>query len=102
MMQAILSHLKAQVYVATSFSSFHVHVHAICVANIHFISSLIVTQFVAKMTLLRSLIGFNTGTGKPAVLPKRVSQVRVRFWFLANRDTPRTRTAVSRVFTGLL
>jgi hypothetical protein len=36
------------------------------------------------------------------VLPKRVPRVRVRVrcWTLAHRDTPRTRTAVSRVFTG--
>ena len=47
-------------------------------------------------------IGFNTGTGKPAVFPKRVTRVRVRYWILAYRGTPCTHTAVSRVFTGIL
>ena len=47
-------------------------------------------------------IGFRTGTGKPAVLLKRVRRVRVRYRFLAHRDTPRTRAAVSRVPTGIL
>ena len=47
-------------------------------------------------------LGFNTGTGLPTVFPKRVSRVRVRFWFLADRDRPRTRSAVSRVCTGTL
>ena len=47
-------------------------------------------------------LGFRTGTGKPAVLPKRVPWVRVWFRFLAHRDTPRTRAAVSRVLVGLL
>jgi hypothetical protein len=47
-------------------------------------------------------LGFRTGTGKPAVLLKRVRRVRVRYRFLAHRDTPRTRAAVSRVPTGLL
>ena len=36
-------------------------------------------------------IGLNTGTGKPAVIPKRLSWVRVRFWFLAQCNTPCTR-----------
>ena len=30
----------------------------------------------------------NTGAGKPAVFPKRVVRVRVRFSFLAHRGTP--------------
>src|SRR6266436_2768326 len=47
-------------------------------------------------------IGCNTGTGKPAVFPKRVGQVRVRCWILTHRRTPRTRAAVLRVLTGLL
>ena len=47
-------------------------------------------------------LAFNTGTVKPMVLLKRVPRVRVRSRFLAYRDTPRTRTAVSRVFTGIL
>ena len=47
-------------------------------------------------------IGCNTGTGKPAVFPKRVIQVRVRCWILTHRRTPRTCAAVLRVFTGLL
>ena len=47
-------------------------------------------------------VAFNTGTVKPVVLLKRVLRVRVRSRFLAYRDTPRTRTTVSRVFTGLL
>jgi hypothetical protein len=41
------------------------------------------------------------GTGKAAVFPKRVIQVRVRCWILTHRRTPRTCTAVLRVFTGL-
>jgi len=48
------------------------------------------------------LVGCNTGTGKPAVFPKRVGQVRVRCWILTHRRTPRTRAAVLRVLTGLL
>jgi hypothetical protein len=53
--------------------------------------------------IFRSLrLAFNTGTVKPAVLPKRVPRVRVRSRFLAHRDTPRTRAAVSRVPTGLM
>ena len=47
-------------------------------------------------------LGFNTGTGKPVVFPKRVSWVQVQFWFLAYRDTLHTHTTVLRVFTGLL
>jgi hypothetical protein len=33
-------------------------------------------------------VGLNKGAGKPAVLPKRVTRVRVRFSFLAHRGTP--------------
>jgi len=47
-------------------------------------------------------LGCNTGTGKPAVFPKRVRQVRVRCWILTHRRTPRTRAAVLQVLTGLL
>jgi len=47
-------------------------------------------------------IGCNTGTGKPAVFPKRVGQVRVRCWILTHRRTPRTCATVLQVFTGLL
>ena len=47
-------------------------------------------------------LGCNTGTGKPAVFPKQVRQVRVRCWILTHRRTPRTRAAVLRVLTGLL
>ena len=47
-------------------------------------------------------LGFNTGTGLPVVFPKWVSRVRVRFWFLADRDTPRTHSTVSRVCTDTL
>jgi hypothetical protein len=46
-------------------------------------------------------IGCNMGTGKAAVFPKRVRQVRVWCWILKHRRTPRTRAAVLRVFTGL-
>ena len=42
-------------------------------------------------------VAFNTGTVKPAVLPKRV-----RSRFLAHRDTLRTRAAVSWVPMGSL
>ena len=47
-------------------------------------------------------LGFRTGTGKLAVLLKRVWWLRVQYRFLAHRDTPRTRAAVSRVPTGIL
>jgi hypothetical protein len=47
-------------------------------------------------------LGFRTGTGKPAVLLKRVPQVRVWFWFLAHHNTPCTCAAVLWVLTGLL
>ena len=47
-----------------------------------------------------ALLGFNTGTGLPAVFPKQVRRVRVRSWFLAHCDTPRTHTAVLWVCTG--
>ena len=47
-------------------------------------------------------IAFNTGTVKPAVLPKQVPWVRVRSRFLPHRDTPRTRAAVLWVPTGSL
>ena len=60
------------------------------------------TEVVGEIMKTMLEVGFNTGTGKPAVFPKRVRRVRVRFWLLANRDTPRTRTAVSRVCTGIL
>lgn len=43
-------------------------------------------------------LGFDMGMGKPAVFPKWVARVRVWFSILAHRDTPRTHTAVSRVF----
>jgi hypothetical protein len=33
-------------------------------------------------------LGLNTGAGKPAVFPKRVWRVQVRFSFLAHRGTP--------------
>jgi len=46
------------------------------------------------------LLVLNTGTGKPAVFPKRVARVRVRWWSSAHCDTPCTRTAVSRVWMG--
>ena len=46
-------------------------------------------------------IAFSTGTGKPAVLPKRVWRVRVRLLYLDTATIPRTRTAVSRVPTGI-
>ena len=47
-------------------------------------------------------LGFRMGTGKPVGFPKRVTRVWVRCWVLVHRDTPRTRTAVSRVSTGKL
>ena len=47
-------------------------------------------------------IGFRTGTGKPAVLLKRVWRVQVWYRFLAHGDTPRTHAAVSQVPTGIL
>ena len=46
------------------------------------------------------LLGFRTGTGKPAVLFKRVPWVQC--WFLPHHDTPHTRAVVSWVCTGLL
>jgi len=49
----------------------------------------------------RESVGCNTGTGKPAVFPKRVRQVRVRCWILTHRRTLRTRATVLRVLTGL-
>jgi hypothetical protein len=45
-------------------------------------------------------IGFNMGTGKPMVFPKKVTWVWVRYWILAHRSTPRTRTTVSQVYAG--
>ena len=39
-------------------------------------------------SLSHAFIGLNTGAGKPAVLPKQVTRVRVRFSFLAHRGTP--------------
>ena len=59
-MQTILSSLEAWVYVAPS-SSFRVHFYAICITNIHFASSLVVTRFALKTTLLGSLIGLGDG-----------------------------------------
>src|ERR1700734_2175432 len=47
-------------------------------------------------------IGCNTGMGKPEVFPKRVSQVRVRYWILIHCGIPCTCAAVLQVFTGLL
>ena len=47
-------------------------------------------------------LGLNTGTGKPAVIPKWVSWVWVQFWFLVHCNTPCTCVAVSQVCTGKL
>src|SRR5882762_6019844 len=55
-----------------------------------------------SLTDIASRLGFVTGTGIPAVIGSRVPWVRVRFWYLAHRDIPCTRTTVSRVCTGIL
>jgi hypothetical protein len=47
-------------------------------------------------------IGFNTGTGKPAVPDKRVPRVRVWYPIWHTRAKPRTHGAVSRVCAGIL
>jgi hypothetical protein len=47
-------------------------------------------------------LGFVMGTGIPAVIGSWVPWVRVRFWYLAHRGIPCTRTTVSRVSTGIL
>ena len=50
--------------------------------------------------MLISCIGFKMGMEKPTVFPKWVTQVQVRYWILAHCGTPRTHTAVLRVYMG--
>ena len=47
-------------------------------------------------------LGLGTGTGKPAVIPKRVTRVWVWCSILAHHGIPRTRTAVSRVCMSII
>src|SRR5882672_6937365 len=49
-----------------------------------------------------SPVGFGTGTGIPAVIGSQVPRVRVRYWYLAHRGIPCTRTTVSWVFHGYI
>ena len=67
------------------------HTFLVCSDNSRIVS---ITNKILKLA-------FNTGTVKPMVLSKQVLQVRVWSRFLAHHDTPRTRTTVSWVFTGL-
>jgi hypothetical protein len=46
-------------------------------------------------------VGFNTGTGKPAVPDKRVPRVRVQYPIWHTRAKPRTRGMVSQVQAGI-
>jgi hypothetical protein len=50
-------------------------------------------------SLMTGGIGFNTGTGLPAVFPKRVPRVRVRLPDLDTAPQPQPVPTVSRVFT---
>ena len=57
-------------------------------------------MFEDEQAVLCQCLGFKTGMGKPVVFPKWVTQVRVQYWILAHRDTPRTHATVLRVFMG--
>jgi len=52
--------------------------------------------------VLEMLVGFVTGTEKPVVFLKQVSQVQVQYWILAHWDTPHIHTTVLQVFHRLI
>ena len=54
------------------------------------------------LSILQQLLGFRTGTGKPAVLLKRVPWLRVRFSFLAHRSIPLPVPTIPQVLMGRL